>query len=163
MYDPKPSPYRPPANLEIGSNFCARPADIKWSDVLQRVRNSDMHQRLSVVAGLLTLNFMVCAPLQALDLFRWSAQKPTACEACRKSACCCKPDIFKCRPEPRYCKPDRVCCPDKYCVKPFYCKPDEVCVPCKHRVCPWYCKPEPVCGDPEPRCYSDCIPGKSYK
>lgn len=115
-----------------------------------------MHQRLCIIAGLFALSFLMSTPLQAFDLFGLSARKSSACAACCQTACCCT-DIFKCRPEARYCKPECVCCRDKSCVKPLYCKPEKVCAPCQSCVRPWYCKPEPVCADPEPCCQSDCV------
>jgi hypothetical protein len=111
-----------------------------------------MRQRLYFIVGLLVLavNLSVATPLKALDLF---SALPIARETCgHKSDCCCRLHIFKCRPEPRYCRPELICEWKKNCVKPLYCKPEKVCKPCAPCVKPKYCNPEPICSDPEPRC-----------
>ena len=112
-----------------------------------------LQRRLQTIELLMCgLSFGVAGQLRTFDLFGSSALKTAACDACGKGACWCKPDIFKCRPEARYCKPEHVCGWKKYCVTPLYCKPENVCLPCVQCVRPWYCKPEPICRHPEPRC-----------
>ena len=118
-----------------------------------------MHARLVLTIALLTsgLNFGVAAQLAAFDLFGNSLFQKANCDACGKGACCCNPDIFKCRPERLYCVPECVCRWKKYCATPLYCKPEQVCLPCAPCVQPWYCKPEPICRDPERRCVPGCV------
>jgi hypothetical protein len=71
------------------------------------------------------------------------------------------PDIFICRPEPRYCQPEAVCIRQPCRPSAKYCRPESVCWYPICRPEAWLCKPEPVCRDPEPRCCDQPRPTKA--
>jgi hypothetical protein len=70
----------------------------------------------------------------------------------------CGPDIFACRPEPRWCQPEPVCVPSLCRPAASCCRPESVCAPALCRPEPWSCRPEPICCDPEPACRADQAP-----
>ncbi len=91
------------------------------------------------------------------------AAAPSCVQACGPPSCLAR-NLFKCRPEPRYCRPEAVCgCLRSLCCRPtpWYCRPECVCTDsiCRCRLEPMLCKPESVCCDPEPRCCDRaCVP-----
>jgi hypothetical protein len=113
---------------------------------------------VKTVCGLAALALYLSLPISVLagDAEKQPTQKSSWNASLTWLQSCCPPDIFKCRPEPKYCQPDCVCPPCVCRPEPQYCQPDCVCPSCLCNPQPWNCKPECVCCDPEPRCREEC-------
>ena len=118
---------------------------------------------LQTAASLGMLIIASTASLVDAETIQTSSFSRTTLSVAPKSHCkraVCLPDIFKCRPEPNYCKPEPVCIGKSCRPCQKYCRPENVC---KYSICrpkPLMCKPEPVCCDPEPCCCDQHRPAK---